>query len=333
MRIGYPCINRSISCQGNRTFRLISYSPERLIETVQNNLDCLGKILRFNAPQQILFFRITSDLVPFASHPVCTYPWQKHFRKKFREIGNLIQSHGMRISMHPDQFTLINSLDPGIFERSKKELAYHTEVLDLLGLDGSAKIQIHVGGVYGDREKSVKRFIERYARLDQRIKRRLVVENDDRNYTLKDCLRVHGETGIPVLFDVFHHQALSSGETLREALRAISETWRKKDGIPMVDYSSQKKGERRGVHAESIELRNFKRFLLETGPLDFDMMLEIKDKERSALKAIKVALRDRRFRKKATSHRPKSIFDQQQMQNNKWKINSRELNSKRQINR
>ena len=295
MKIGYPCINRSIGCTGGRTFRLKSYSPERLIETVQNNLDCLLRILAFNAKHQIFFFRITSDLIPFASHPICTFPWQKHFARQFQEIGKTIKTQQMRISMHPDPFTLINSMDPQLVARGVKELAYHCDVLDSMGLDGSAKIQIHIGGAYGDKQGSLKRFVKAYSQLEKRIKRRLVIENDDRSFTLQDCLWVHGETGIPVLFDVLHHQVNGSGQTGPEALRKIFPTWQKRDGIPMVDFSQQKKGERKGVHAESLTPRVFQRFLEETTPHDFDVMLEIKDKEKSALKAIQAALKDKRF--------------------------------------
>ncbi|MEW5802880.1 MAG: hypothetical protein AB1847_12345 [bacterium] len=61
-------------------------------------------------------------------------------------------------------------------------------------LDYAAKIQIHVvGGIYGNRPKSIERFVERFAELDEKIKQRLVIENDDRNYTLKDCLDIHAQ--------------------------------------------------------------------------------------------------------------------------------------------
>jgi UV DNA damage endonuclease len=295
MKIGYPCINRTLECRGNRTFRLQSYSEKRLVETVENNLDCLAAILEFNRRRGLLFFRITSDLVPFASHPVCTLPWQRRFREKLGEIGASVRKCGMRISMHPDQFTLINSPDEAIFERSVRELSYHAAILDLMELDRTAKIQIHAGGVYGDREKSLRRFARRHAKLDAALRRRLVVENDDRCYTLRDCLRLHDETGIPVLFDVFHHIVKGSGEPIREAVAAAGGTWKKTDGLPMLDYSTQRPGERRGVHADSIDLGDFRRFLAETRPCDFDLMLEIKEKERSALKALKAAAGDGRL--------------------------------------
>jgi UV DNA damage endonuclease len=186
MRSGYPCINTSIGCKSSRTFRLKSYSEERLVETVENNLMCLMKILKFNVKHNILFFRITSDLVPFASHPICKFDWQGSYGKWFKTIGDFIKSYDMRISMHPGQFTLINSPDNRVFENSVRELVYHEQVLDLMELDTSAKIQIHVGGTYRDKEGSMIRFVERFENLDEIVKRRLVIENDDNRYSLKD---------------------------------------------------------------------------------------------------------------------------------------------------
>lgn len=295
MRIGYPCINRTIGCQGNRTFRLKSYSEQRLAETVRHNLDCLLRMLEFNAGHHILFFRITSDLVPFASHPVCRFNWQLFFQEQFQEVGRFIDSHCMRISMHPDQFILLNSPDEGITERSTAELDYHTRLLDLMGLDSSAKVQLHLGGIYGDREESLRRFMRRYCDLDESIRKRLVIENDERNYSLRDCLKVHSETGVPVLLDVFHHGGKNHGESLTEAFRGFADSWKTDGSLPMVDYSSQHAAKIRGSHAETIDLDDFRSFLAETEPWDFDIMLEIKDKEKSALRAVEAARQDKRF--------------------------------------
>jgi UV DNA damage endonuclease len=128
------------------------------METVAGNLSCLIRILKFNLRHNILFFRISSDLVPFASHPICKFNWQEVFKDKLRQIGNFVKSYGMRVSMHPDQFILINSPHLRILRRSIKELKYHCQVLDLMGHGPSAKIQIHVGGIYGDKEKILKAY-------------------------------------------------------------------------------------------------------------------------------------------------------------------------------
>ncbi len=287
MKIGYPCINRTVGCSSSRTFRLNSYSEERLIETVQNNLDCLLKVLTFNLEYSIFHFRISSDIIPFASHPICTFNWQGHFKNRFKDIGNFIKQNKMRISMHPDQFTLINSLDEKIFKASVSELEYHTDVLDLMELDNTAKIQIHVGGVYGDKKESIKRFIQRYKQLPQKIANRLAIENDERSYSFKDCYGIHKAIKIPVIFDVFHHKINPDGLNISRALELQKSTWKKSDGIPIVDYSSQEPGERTGKHAETIDIKDFKKFLNQSVGFDFDIMLEIKDKEKSATKAIK----------------------------------------------
>jgi UV DNA damage endonuclease len=288
MKLGYPCINRGIGCTASSTFRLASYSVERLIQKVKNNLDCLFKILQHNVQNGFYFFRISSDLVPFASHPVCTFDWAGHFRGQFRKVGDFIREHNIRISMHPDQFVVINSPKDDVVERSVWELEYHSTVLDEMALDSTAKIQIHVGGVYGDKRSAINRFIERYSSLSTTLKSRLVIENDDRSYRLEDCLSVHEKIGIPILFDTFHHQCLNNGETLRQGLQLSGSTWKESDDIPMVDYSSQQRGQRPGSHAKTLNRASFKKFIHETKGVDFDLMLEIKDKETSAFKALKI---------------------------------------------
>ncbi|MBN1170261.1 UV DNA damage repair endonuclease UvsE [Candidatus Micrarchaeota archaeon] len=282
MKIGYPCINRKIGCTTNSTFRLGSYSDERMQKAVSGNLACLFDILKWNCSNGFQFFRISSDIVPFASHPVCSYPWEKKFKKQFMEIGSFIKQNNMRISMHPDQFVVINSPSNEIAERSIKELEYHCRVLDLMGLDSSARVQIHVGGMYGDKEKAVLRFVDRYNKLSKSVRKRLAIENDDRLFSLKDCLEISRKTGVPVIFDVLHHRCLNNGETIKDALQLVQKTWKKKDGVPMIDYSSQEKGGRKGKHTEHIDQKDFKKFLDQSKGLDFDIMLEIKDKEKSA---------------------------------------------------
>ncbi len=296
MRIGYPCINRTLNCNANATFRLKSYSETRIIYSLKNNLDCLRRILKFSLEHKLFFFRISSDIVPFASHPINKFNWQTHFEKEFEEIGEFITKNRMRISMHPDQFTLINSIKEDIFARSKKELKYHAEILDLLQLDTSAKIQIHVGGVYEDKEKSAERFVTRFGMLDDSVLRRLVIENDDKSYDLNDCLKINAQAQVPILFDIFHHRLNNSGkQKIEESFKLAARTWdEKRDGIPMVDYSSQEPTGAAGQHAETINMKNFNVFLKQTERFDFDVMLEIKDKEKSAIKAINLAITDER---------------------------------------
>lgn len=296
MRIGYPCINRAIGCTANHTFRLASYTDDRLIGTVEANLLCLERVLAWNVEHGLLAFRIGSGLVPFASHPVCTAPWYDIHADRFAAIGEFAREHELRVSMHPDQFNLLNARDPAIVERTVAELTYHAAVLDLFALDATAKVQIHVGGVYDDREGSMARFVEAYGTLEPGIRSRLVIENDDGRYSAADCLAVSRACGIPVVLDVLHHAVHGDGQPIGPLLDAIGGTWAPSDGPPMVDYASQAPGRRRGVHAMTLDDADFIRFLEESTGRDIDLMLEIKDKEASALRALALAAGDSRLR-------------------------------------
>lgn len=303
MRIGYPCINLGLKCRPSRTFRLRNLTPERFRETLAGNLACLKEIVRWNAAHGLLFLRITSDLVPLASHPDNKFAWAEEFAEEFAEIGKYIRRFRMRISMHPGQYTLLNSPRGEVVAAALADLRYHAQVLSLLGLDNTAKIQIHVGGVYKYKEQSIIRFLQAVDQLSPEIRARLVVENDERFYTLADVLQIHREGQIPVVFDVFHHELNPDGKSVSEALEAQAETWSAEDGLPIVDYSSPFPGGRPGSHAFRLHEPHFLRFLEESRPHDFDLMLEVKDKERSALRALELAQGDPRLDR---GHAPRS---------------------------
>jgi len=287
VKIGYPCVNETLPCSAAGTFRLASYSAERLVTTVAANLACLQQILEWNVAHGLLFFRMGSGIVPFGSHEVNTFPWQSHFKAEFQAIGAYIRQHGMRISFHPDQFVVLNSPDPDIVRRSVSELVYQGSMLDLMELDSTAKLQIHAGGAYGDKGSALARWVDTFQTLvPAAVQSRLVVENDDRLYSLRECLSLHDETGVPILFDNFHHECLNYGEPMREALRLAADTWHPtRDGVLMMDYSSQAPDERKGKHTDTLVPALFEDFLADLDGLDVDMMLEIKDKEASAVRA------------------------------------------------
>jgi len=110
-----------------------------------------------------------------------------------------------------------------------------------------------------------------------------------------DCLRIHTETGIPVLFDVLHHELKNSGEGLKDAFALFTGTWKEEDGIPIVGYSHQRTAGLHTRHSESIDVEHFKRLLEQTRPFDYDIMLEIRDKEKSVLRLLPILVSDARF--------------------------------------
>ena len=200
------------------------------------------------------------------------------------------------MSKHPDQFVILNSKSEDIVKNSIRELQFQCILLDSMKLPSSAKLQIHGGGVYGDKEKAKKDFSNNFKKLlDESLKRRLVIENDDRSYSLQDCLDINSETGIPIVFDTFHHECLNNGETFQQALSSFVKSWKYTiDGNPILDYSSQSIGERKGKHAKTLDKNHFMHIYnefenaIKENLVDLDIMLEIKDKEKSALMALKL---------------------------------------------
>ena len=291
MKIGYPCINQSLGKKTISTFRISSYSEEKLIKAVGYNLEVLKEILDYNIQHNLLFFRISSDIIPFASHPICKFDWENYFKDDLVCIGKIAKEKKIRISMHPDQFVVLNSFNKEVLKNGIREINYQTAFLNAMELDNTAKIQIHVGGTYNDKVSSLDRFIKNYnTLLSDEARSRLVIENDDYRFSLNDCLRIHDKTNVPVLFDVFHHECMNDGgQSIQDTIRSVDNTWEKnKDGVLMIDYSSQEPNFRKGKHANTLDEDKFKNFIFSTIDFSYDLMLEIKDKEKSATRAIQI---------------------------------------------
>lgn len=282
IRIGYAGINTALPTAG-RTFRLSGYSEARMLEVARANILALGEILRWNRDHGITLFRITSNLIPFGSHPVNSGSWKKDLLDDFRELGAFIRDSGMRVSMHPGQHTVLNARDEGYYASVLRDLDYHHTALDLMGLDEGHVVVVHGGGGYGDKGESSARLVRRIRGLPRALRRRLALENDERVFTASDILSLCGATGLPGILDVFHHEVLPSLEGLgsREVVRLFEHTW--KGPRQKVHYSDQAPGKRTGSHSHSIDLKSFEGFLESVGGLELDVMLEAKDKQASVL--------------------------------------------------
>ena len=134
----------------------------------------------YNDAAGIGLFRISSDVIPFASHPDVAFPWRSLCEGELSSVGESIRRTGLRVSMHPGQYTVLNSPDADVARRACADVVYHADFLDALGTGPEAKIVLHVGGVYGDREKGLARCAERFRTLPQRAARRIIVENEER---------------------------------------------------------------------------------------------------------------------------------------------------------
>ena len=286
IRVGYACLALGVPEGRLTTCAAKAATPARLREIIAQNLEALLALVLYNAENGIRLFRISSDLIPFGSSPVNTLRWEEEFAPVFARIGTEIARTGLRVSMHPGQYTVLNSPDPAVAARAAEDLRYHEKVLSLLGAGRDAKLILHVGGVYGDKRAAMRRFCENWEKLDENVRRRLALENDERCYHIGDVLELSGALGIPVVFDCLHH-ALNPPPVHRpeaDGVRLCARTWRPGDGRQKIHYSQQSPGGRPGAHSSTIRIAPFLGFCGPLREMELDVMLEVKDKNRSAVK-------------------------------------------------
>jgi UV DNA damage endonuclease len=269
-----------------RTARLANLTTERIVELVDTNLSALEAILRWNRRHRVQVFRLTSNLIPYGSHPANTLPWADVFADRFARLGRMVRAAGMRLSTHPGQYTVLSSTRRDVVTAAVAELDYHDRLLRALGLGPSHKIVVHPGAGVSDPDGALDRFARGFALLSPGAAARLVLENDER-WPLETTLGWAHRLGIPVAFDAFHHTLAPSfeGRSMRELVLRAGATWKRGDGRQEVHFSTQAPGKRAGAHAETIDLRALARFVDEVGDLPLDCILEVKDKEQSLLRA------------------------------------------------
>jgi UV DNA damage endonuclease len=284
--LGYACTPLDAAASSNRTCRLANATPERLRGLIAENLDGLLAILRYNAGLGVRLFRISSHVIPFASHPANTVPWWREFAAQLGEIGAYARDHGMRLSFHPGQHTALTSPRPEVLAAGVSELTYNARFLAACALGPECKVILHGGGTHGDKPGAIARFAEQHAALPEEIVRHLVLENDERCYSAADVLEMSRRTGVPVVFDALHDAILPSPHLASRAalLAACFATWRPQDGVPKTHFSSQDPAKQSGAHAEWVDAADFARFAADTGAREFDCMLEAKGKERALLR-------------------------------------------------
>lgn len=286
MRIGYASIAIGQAGAQMKTTVQKYATPEKLRGLVAHNLGALDAILEYNAKNDIRLFRISSDIIPFGSSPVNTLPWWDIFKGELAALGHKARSGGMRLSMHPGQYTVLNSPSEEVVTRAVADLAYHTKFLDALGMEQDCKIVLHVGGVYGDRGAATRRFIRVCTGLPAPLRRRLVIENDDKLYTAANVLAICRATGQPMVLDTLHHELNREEESppLPALLAEAAKTWGRKDGPQKIHYSQQAQGKKPGSHSATIHIVPFMQFYGGLAGHSTDIMLEVKDKNLSAVK-------------------------------------------------
>lgn len=260
----------------------------KLKEITSSNISALEKILRYNIENDIHFYRITSNLIPLATHPDVMWDYRKYFDKDFKYIGKIIKNSNMRVDAHPDQFNVINSDRESVVENTIKTLDMQVDLFEAMDNE-EGKLVIHIGGAKGGKEVAINRFIENLGKFPSRIKERLILENDDKTFSVKDVLYISKVTNLPMVLDVHHHNCKNEGENISEFIGDVFDTWNQENIVPKIHFSTPREFINDRKHADYIDAKDFFDFIMlakDYSNRDFDVMIEAKKKDIALFKLI-----------------------------------------------
>ncbi len=289
MNIGYACINLSLGKKitTNRTMIKKTFTQKGLdyvSDLVLQNVADLERIIDWNYQNGINFYRMSSDMFPWATEYQFTQlkDW-KEISTILKRCGDKANQYGQRLTFHPGPFNVLVSPKDSVVENTIKDLEVHGRIMDAMGLSQTPynKINIHCNGVYGDKKTAMDRFIKNFQRLSNSVKNRLTIENDDKAsmYSVKDLMYIHNAIKIPIVFDYHHHKFCTGDLTEQQALELALTTW-PKDIIPVVHYSESANDKKPQAHSDYIQM------VPETYGNEIDIMVEAKMKDKSILNFI-----------------------------------------------
>ena len=294
MRIGYACINMTLQKAGgittNRSMRQKTYNERGLpycSELALQNVKDLVNIIKWNNEMGIKLFRMSSQIFPWMAY------YQLDELPDYEEISDYLYMAGdeasgkQRLTFHPGHFNVLGSPNPTVVDKTIKELNQHSEIMNIMGLSRTHynKINIHIGGAYGDKQATLDRWINNYHKLCFSTQERLTVENDDKAsmYSVKDLYEgIYKKIGVPIVFDYFHHKFCTGGLTEEEALKLAVSTW-PKDIVPLTHYSESRRKEHLDESIKAQAHSDLIKGTIQTYGLDIDVVVEAKHKELAVL--------------------------------------------------
>lgn len=254
LNFGYACLNTELRKKdifSSRTLRLATLEKKGIVyakELATKNLKDLLTILKWNKDNGIFFFRISSELFPFATYTKkienitpegdnCLYSLD-FADSLLKEIGDYAKANKIRLTMHPAQFCVLSSKSEDVVSNAFSELNHHCEILDRMGLDKDSVIIIHGGGVYGNKCKALQRLEENICNLPKNTRDRLVLENCEMSYTVSDLLPLSEKLQVPIVID-YHHDSIYESENSIEFYHdRVFSVWHQRGIKPKVHVSN-----------------------------------------------------------------------------------------------
>lgn len=293
IRLGYACISETLNLTTSSTYTYTNYLKtqdlNKLDKVIISNLENLEKILQYNIKNQIHFYRLSSKLIPLATKKEVEFDYIKKYKDIYQRLGKIIYDNHIRIDFHPDQFCVLNSIHEETVENSIEILKYHYQILDALNIKDKVLI-LHIGSNVFGKEKSLHRFIKNFRNLPKYLQEVIAIENDDKIFTIEDCIYLNKVLGIPIVLDYHHFMCNHIDNHIENYLDAIFSSWKGK--TPKVHFSSPKNLTKKEIrsHHDYINLDDFISFIqiIKDYHYDIDIMIEAKKKDEALFRLVRL---------------------------------------------
>lgn len=296
IRLGYVSIATTLdNITSSSTISYTNYQKlkeedkdNKLDQIIISNLLDLIKILNYNIKNNVHFYRLTSKLIPLATHKEVSFDYITSYKSLFDELATIINKNKMRIDIHPDQFAVLNSTNKEVIDNTIEILKYHYNILEALKIKNKIII-LHIGSSVLGKDNSITRFINNFNKLPKNIKDCIALENDDKTYNIYDCLNLCQKLNIPMVLDYHHHICNSGNIDIKDYYNEIFKTWKKDN--PKIHFSSPKNKTKKDIrsHHDYINPDDFISFLesIKHLPYDLDIMLEAKAKDEALFRLVR----------------------------------------------
>ena len=215
-------------------------AEQRLWDLMVGNIEATRKLVEKvgTLDENLRMVRLSSDILPVYTQQDWSWFWRlpatrEYCERRFREVGDLARKNNVRLSMHPGQFTVLASCNPGIVERSIEEFEYHADMVRWMGYGKTFqdfKINVHISGKLGPEGIRAA-----YTRLTPEARNCITIENEENAWGLNDCLSLSDI--VPTVLDVHHHW-IREGEYIQptdDRVKRVVDSWR---GLrPTMHYS------------------------------------------------------------------------------------------------
>lgn len=289
IRLGYACISKTLDITSSHTITYTNYEKtrnkeEKLIEITNKNLNNLEEILKYNIKNNIHFYRMSSKIIPLATHPNIKINLLNIFKEKLEHIGQIIKENNLRVDIHLDEYCVLNSTNPNIVSSTINIIKFYKNMLKTMNIE--SYMILHIGSSAFGIEKSITRFINNFKKLDKESKNMIILENDDKVFKIEDVLKICKKLNIPMVLD-YHHYKCNKIEPLEQHIKEIINTWKGK--TPKMHLSSKKNNKEFRSHHDYIDINDFIELtnILKTQNKNIDIMIEAKQKDMALFKLIR----------------------------------------------